>query len=358
MHKIYIQKIIKNQEYIYKVFVFSGKELVWLNGFYSKDLFNTIAEAKVTQLFNNKHFKARLFNGVDVFAEGSNFLCGDKVELQIKSVAVHDLDHKSLKATDKLSIPLGGLVFYPNQRGIVFSRRLREFAPEKANQLLRALNLRAYSGGITLRKQALEHTVQEIDNMVLMANEMYESKLCNDVAYKVFNDMFPFLNKDTEVFSNDKAFSTQILKMYEQISNVVKDVKEIVDFDALDSLWEHFSKRVYSMGDSGSIEIQETKACIAVDVNAGSITNSLEANLCALEMLPKILVFGKFGGKCVVDLIGIQKKSHHALLLKKLKQAFERLNVSAQIFGITSMGMLEIIMPRRGFPLWWINKKF
>lgn len=359
MYKIYIQKSSKNTEFLYKVFVFSGKELVWLNAFYSEDVFNLISESKVTQVFGNKHFKARTSAGVEVFAEGKHVSCGDGVVLQLKSVAVADLESKAMKATTNVAIPFGPVILHPFRKDITLSKRTNESNSEKAYYLLNALQAQQYNFGITLRKQALNYKVQEIQRMLAVAEKLYENKSYNSVSLKILNDVFFFLSKGAEVLSNDFECGELLSNWYYDATNIPIELKELEgSLDVLDSCWDSFCACIYSLGENGYIELQETKACIAVDINAGSIKNPLEANTLALKKLPQILAFGKFGGKCVIDLVGLDRKLKYDIITKKIKQEFDRLNVSAQVFGVTPMGMLEIIMPRRGLPLWWINKKF
>jgi Ribonuclease G/E len=356
MYEIYIKKISLNGKTVHKIFVFLANKLVWLNAFHSEDAYNTIEEGVVTQTFRHNKLKVKLLNGVEVFVESKQHaVCGDRVTVQLKALPIADMVDKHIKATFNVALPIGPVILYPFQSGISCSRRaqIQDF-----NSIEDQLRKENHAMGIKLRKSFQEYSLDILKQIISFGERVWKERTYNAISFKILNDIFSFLNKDTAVFSNDM----ELLELLVEESSALLGLKVLThaleNDETLDAEWDRFAALTFPLDIDGGVCIEETKACVCVDINGGSSGNPLTVNLDAVKQLPQHLVFGRFGGKCVVDLVGMHKKADYGVVVEKCKAEFEKLNVAAQVFGVTPMGILEIILPRRGYPLWWINKNF
>ncbi|MDP3641194.1 MAG: ribonuclease E/G, partial [Alphaproteobacteria bacterium] len=128
------------------------------------------------------------------------------------------------------------------------------------------------------------------------------------------------------------------------------------DVEFLEDAWDRASSRVFPLLNGDNILIEETSACTTVDINAGSDQSFTNVNREVMRILPKILYQGRFGGKVVVDMLPISNREESERLVRQFESEWSDLDISAQLFGVSKIGLLEFILPRRGYPLGWIEK--
>lgn len=102
-----------------------------------------------------------------------------------------------------------------------------------------------------------------------------------------------------------------------------------------------------------TIILQETAACIAIDVNSGADGRShLAINLDAAEEIARHLRLRNLGGAIVIDFLRMKDKSHHKKLQTALDKHFtDHDPCTVQIYGMTKLGFMEITRQRRTPPL-------
>lgn len=109
----------------------------------------------------------------------------------------------------------------------------------------------------------------------------------------------------------------------------------------------------YEVLDRGAtIIIQETAACVAVDVNSAADTRGkLAVNLDAAEAVARNLRVRNLGGAVVIDFLKMHDKEDERTLTKALENALNMDPCTVQLHGFTRLGFMELTRQRRTPPL-------
>lgn len=102
-----------------------------------------------------------------------------------------------------------------------------------------------------------------------------------------------------------------------------------------------------------SMEIEPTRALIAVDVNTGADTSpaaALKANIAAARALPRQLRLRGLGGQVIVDFAPMPKRDR-GTVEQVLRAAFKAEGTETTLIGWTAMGLYEISRKRDRMPL-------
>lgn len=108
-----------------------------------------------------------------------------------------------------------------------------------------------------------------------------------------------------------------------------------------------------ALNGSASMEIEPTRALIAIDVNTGNDTSpaaALKANIAAARALPRQLMLRGLGGQVVIDFAPISKKDR-GTLDQVLKAAFKEQGRDVHLAGWTVLGLYELTRKRDRMPL-------
>ena len=105
-------------------------------------------------------------------------------------------------------------------------------------------------------------------------------------------------------------------------------------------------KKVF-LATGGSLIIEPTHALIVIDVNQGSATNIVEANIAAAHEVARQIRLRNLSGAIIVDFINMSQKSERAKLLDALERVLADDPAGAQSHGFTRIGIIEITRKRR-----------
>lgn len=120
------------------------------------------------------------------------------------------------------------------------------------------------------------------------------------------------------------------------------------------------SKHVYLKNDA-DIVIESTTAMNVVDVNTGKgfkKKDKFETNKLALLEIARQIRLRNLSGIIVIDLLKDMNKSQQAELIDIFKQAVSTDYASVNVFGFTSLGLLEVTRERIFSPLYEIFEKY
>lgn len=98
----------------------------------------------------------------------------------------------------------------------------------------------------------------------------------------------------------------------------------------------------------GSMFVEPTRACVAIDVNTGSDTSpaaGLKANIAASRALPRHLRLKGLGGQIVVDVAPLPKRDRRSVE-QALRAAFRADSIETTLLGWTNMGHFELTRKR------------
>jgi len=166
-----------------------------------------------------------------------------------------------------------------------------------------------------------------------------------------------------EVIVDSEFFHEKIQYFLEYMH--MEDYKERITFyQGQDQLFQHYhleeqiqetqSRRV-SLGDGGSIVIDETEALIAIDVNTGGDVQHrnqrsaiLNTNLEAAGEIARQLRLRQMSGIVVVDFVDMDDPKDEQALIDKVKEELKKDRVSSDFVDLTGLGLVEITRKRAG----------
>lgn len=361
-YQIYIESKVRDTAKLYRVFVRTPDKTCSVSGYVTQDLHQKIHNGKVSQVFPNGKAKIHVSDGLDIYTErsfkGKIINVGEKVWVQTNNNSPLELAHKNPGGTLNIALPCGPIILYPFDSGIHISQRLKHY-PEFANNLKQHFEALAGRFGIKFRLASKDYSFNLLNQIISFVKTVWDQNEYNRIEFLIFNQLLNYFLFPTDIFTNDPEIEQWIQKSFCNIFEIPIQIKRMpLDIEMLEDAWDLACRRYVPLSSGGNILLQETSGCLVVDVNAGSDSSFEHVNREVIKILPHFLIEGRFGGKIVVDLLPISNYSEREQLLSNFYEAFQMCDVSVQLYGISKMGLLEFILPRRGYPLWWIDKHF
>lgn len=362
IYQIYIESKTTNDAKIYRGFVCNQSKIFSVAGYVNTDPNQKIHKGKVAQIFPNGKAKINITNDFEVYTErsfkGLTMSLGDTVWVQSTNNSPVEMAYKNPKGTLNIALPLGPVILYPFDSGIHISQRLKNY-PEFANTLKQHFEGMAGTFGIKFRLASKDYSLKLLEKIISFGKAVWDQDEYNRTELLIFNELLSYFLSPVEVFTNDPEVEKWIQKSFHNIFEIPIQIKKLPqDLEALEDAWDRACRRDILLSSGGNILLQETAGCLVVDVNAGANSSFETVNKEVIKILPNILLEGRFGGKIVVDLLPIPSYSVREQLLSDFYEACEFSDMAVQLYGISKMGLLEFILPRRGYPLWWIDKNF
>ena len=117
----------------------------------------------------------------------------------------------------------------------------------------------------------------------------------------------------------------------------------------IESKWEKaLAERVW-LKSGGYLVIQETEACVVIDVNSakaagrGDLENMiLKTNLEAAAEAAKQMRLRNLSGIIIIDFIDMVQEEHKKRLTKALEEAVEQDRVKTVVVGMTTLGLMQV----------------
>ncbi len=362
-YQIYIEKRSDKNIDIYRILVTDVYDnIIIISGISSDDLHGHIYHGNVKQTFKNKRALIKSDAGTLFYTSSTyhstHLNAGDPVILQATGVSSADADTKHYKGHFKVGIPFGPIILTPGDKGIHMSRRLKNH--EKFdNNSQPMLSKLTQSCGAKLRLSSLKYTESDLCDLFTFVYTAFSNNSCNHPHFKLMSMLINYLHLPTNVFTNDPSFKIYLTSALLKTNLALNSINTLAPdhISLIDEKWTQAIQAFFPLPSGASIHIQETFACTTIDINAGPNCSFESTNLEAIKHIPYFLHTGKYGGKVIIDLLPTTTQKTKTSLLELFKSEFQKLNLSVQLFGISQMGMLELIIPRQGWPLWQIDKK-
>jgi Ribonuclease G/E len=361
-YQIYIdKKQMKNCD-VYRMFVYCNRELCWIGGYVSLDPHQKIYRGTVRQCFLNGKAKIQLEDNSYLYAEhtfkGKRLNVGDVVWVQAKGISPLEMAHKDPKGTLNIALSFGPILLYPFETGVHISQRLKQY-PEFVQYLKQHFEPLAGRYGIKFRLSSKNYSLKLLTQITAFVKSIWENEEYNDPKFIILNQLLSYCLYPTEIFTNDLNLKEWLAKKLYEILDMSPNVKSLpTEIENLEDDWDEACRLYVQLSNESNLMIEETSGGIVIDVNAGFNSSYTNVNQEAVKVLPGLLSQKGLGGKFMVDLLPISSSVEREQLLKQFDIALTTLDISAQVFGISRMGLLEFILPRRGYPLWWIDKNF
>ena len=296
------------------------------------------------------------FLNAEEYGHDSNLAVGQSVVVQVLQEARAE---KGAKVVRSVQFVGQNICYCPFKMGVDASSRIANKAL-LAEYTQQVVEHTTGQEGWILRTSSVEVSIDDI-----LAEMEDLRSLYNDVRVKARNATAPALlySKDNPIFddiiNNEDGLQKVVLNNH-NLEDEIKDVFEgdvqtefnaepFATFGIGDMLAEALLPQV-KLPSGGRLFIEETKACVAIDVDSGedrghgSISHLNEE--AAYEIAHQIRL-RNLAGKIIIDFAGSSEYKFIKPVLDILEQELAKDRNKARLFGLSKAGNVEIIRVRR-----------
>ena len=284
---------------------------------------------------------------------------GDTVTVQVQKDAV---GQKGAVVTDKIALIGKFLILLLTESGQINVSQKIENSDEKKRIKHCMEQILPKEYGVIVRTQG-EHKIQEVFEQEIKYLLKQAEKIKNtkdflkppallyeygDSIVKLLRDLD--MSDIDEIVINDKnRFETlQEQNVFEHIIYTEKKASFFSEYFVEKQLQKALQQRVW-LKSGGFIVIEQTEACVVIDVNTGKYTGKknleqtiLKTNLEAAEEIAKQLRLRNLSGIIIADFIDMPKKNQQQLLIKSLKEFVKKDRIKTTVVSMTELGLVQI----------------
>jgi len=293
---------------------------------------------------------------------------GTDVLVQVEKA---EIGNKGAVLTKKISFPGKFLVIIPGDTKIGISKKItdldeRQRIKEVVNQIL------PENYGIIVRTDGEGKTYEVYEKEIRMLLERSEDVLkradyskspallyseINGVE-KVVRDFFD--DDIDELVVNSEVDYETIIKLCKEIGFGSEKIKLYTDEVPLFQNYyvesqakSAFSKHVW-LKSGGFIVIEQTEACVVIDVNTGKYTGKvdlqktiLKTNIEAAKEIAHQLRLRNLNGMIIVDFIDMKAENDRKMLQKTLEEAVAKDRLQTIVVGMTELGLMQMTRKKK-----------
>lgn len=278
-----------------------------------------------------------------------------------QSVVVQVLQEKRAEKGAKVvrNIQLVGtyLVYCPFKFDVEFSRKIEDV--EKAERYARAVREKCVGQeGWILRTMSVEATEQQLFEEMVELRAIYE-----DVRKKARTVSAPAL-----LYAKENPLFEYIRRYHDSLKEVVVDTPKMAEeikakFDGTVTLqkegFEEYGvddaiidalERTVKLKNGGSLHIEETRACVAIDVDSGGVKNVGDIDSLNIEAATEIarqIRLRNLSGKIIIDFAGSSEYRFMKAIIDRLEEELADDACHSRVLGLSRAGNIEILRQRR-----------
>ncbi|MBR6355905.1 MAG: ribonuclease E/G, partial [Alphaproteobacteria bacterium] len=266
-----------------------------------------------------------------------------------QSVVVQVLQEKRAEKGAKVvrNIQLVGtyLVYCPFEYDVEFSRKIEDV--EKAERYARAVREKCVGQeGWILRTMSVEATEQQLLEEMVELRAIYE-----DVRKKARTVSAPALlyAKENPLFEYIRRYHDSLKEVVVDTPNMAEEVK--AKFDGTVTLqkegFEEYGvddaiidalERTVKLKNGGSLHIEETRACVAIDVDSGGVKNVGDIdnlNIEAASEIARQIRLRNLSGKIIVDFAGSSEYRFMKNIIDRLEEELADDACHSRVLGLS-----------------------
>ncbi len=152
----------------------------------------------------------------------------------------------------------------------------------------------------------------------------------------------------------EPALAAEARRLVEALPEPVRPALEVLTGPAgafaasgVEAALAEAAAREVALPGGGRLIIEETAACVAIDVDGGG-RPALEVDLAAAAVLARLVRLRNLGGTIVVDFVDLPAKAHRQRLEQALERAFKGDPLPVQVYPMSPLGIVQISRARRG----------
>lgn len=278
-----------------------------------------------------------------------------------QSVVVQVSQEKRAEKGAKLvrNIQLVGtyLVYCPFKFSVDFSRKIEDV--EKAEKYAGFVQDHATNQeGWVLRTMAVEATENQLLEEMTLLRDTYENirrkarvEQAPALLYAKENPLFEYIRRyrDTlkEIVVDTPKLQEEVTAAFDGKVTLCREGFEEYGVD--DAIVEALNRTV-KLKHGGSLQIEETRACVAIDVDSGNVHNVGDIdglNIEAAKEIVRQVRLRNLSGKIIVDFAGSSEYRFMKSIIDCLEEEFADDACHSRVLGLSRAGNIEILRQRR-----------
>lgn len=313
-----------------------------------------LAHDKVGFMVNIGDGTEAFLNAYEPALKEANMNEGQSVVVQ---VAQEKHAEKGAKVVRNIQLVGTNLVYCPFKYDVEYSRKIADVAKaEKYQRLVREKSVG--QEGWILRTAAVEAEEADIVAEMAKLRDIYE-----DIRKKARTLNAPALlyAKENPLLEYVRRYKDSLREVVVDSPNLVEEVKTVFGgevkqeregFEAYgvdDAIIEALDRTV-KLKSGGSLQIEETRACVAIDVDSGGAHNVGEideVNLDAAREIARQIRLRNLAGKIVIDFAGSSEYRFMKAVIDVLSEELADDAAHSRVLGLSRGGNIEIVRQRR-----------
>ncbi len=300
-----------------------------------------------------------------------------KRELSIKqgqSITVQVLKEangeKGATVTTQLSFSGRSAVLMYNATDVGVSKKVEDEEERKRlKQIARDILPEGY--GIILRTNCAgkpeAHIREEIDRLLCVSKTVLQGGQFVKAPARIYEGLPETMKIVRDLFTegldkiivNDEKIYTMLLEYIEKTENLELYTGDIPLFDnfLIEKQIEKALNQKVWLKSGGFIIIEETEACVVIDVNTGKFTDKnhehvvVKTNEEAAKEVAKQIRLRNLSGMIIVDFIDMEKEEHKKSVMDVFKNELKKDRSSTSVVGMTKLGLMQLTRKKIGEPL-------
>ena len=317
---------------------------------------------KKIKLANDKFgFMVNIGDGVEAFMNAYEPSLKEANMNEGQSVVVQVLQEKRAEKGAKVvrNIHLVGnnIVYCPFKFDVEYSRKISDI--EKAEQLVKTVKEKSNAQeGWILRTASVDAEISDILQEMAELREIYENIRkkartfsAPSLLYARENPLFEYIHRYNgslqEVIVDTPKMAEDVKTIFD--GNVILQKDAFEEFGVEDDIIDALEKTV-KLSSGGSLQIEETKACVAIDVDSGNVHNVGEIdniNLEAAKEVARQIRLRNLAGKIIIDFAGSSEYRFMKRIIECLEEELADDACHSRVLGLSRAGNVEILRQRR-----------
>ena len=317
---------------------------------------------KKINLANDKYgFMVNIGDGHEAFLNSYEPSLKEANMSEGQSVVVQVSQEKRAEKGAKLvrNVQLVGtyLVYCPFKFSIEASRKIEDV--EKVERYIKLVQEHSTNQeGWILRTLAVEGTEQQIIDEMIKLRDIYENirkkarvEQAPALLYAKENPLFEYIRRYRDSL---KEVVVDTPKLEEEVkavfSGTVTMQKEGFEEYGVDDAIVEALNRTVKLKHGGSLQIEETRACVAIDVDSGNVHNVGDIdglNMEAAKEIARQVRLRNLSGKIIVDFAGSSEYRFMKNIIDCLEEEFVDDACHSRVLGLSRAGNIEILRQRR-----------
>ena len=178
--------------------------------------------------------------------------------------------------------------------------------------------------------------------------------ILNDMISECIDEIY--ISSTTEIFDTAEEYITKLSPNLR--GRIFCDTNKLFESNNIPRQINAALEKVVNLPCGGFITIEETEACVVIDVNTGNNVSSnsyretvLSTNLEAAAIIIDQIMLRNLSGIIIIDFIDLSRSEDKTTLMTALMQEAKRDRTNPEILEMSQLGIVQMVRSKRRLPL-------